>query len=266
MGYLLTNRYKPLTNCSTAKSFRYVTEPLEVPPRYLSETPLLSASLFHFLASPDNAEKHSAELIQLRREAGIEDRPFLIWEPAPTSCNLGNLAAYVQAARSIDIFSPNHIELAALFGTDETVSITREALETLARKFLDSGVGPKGEGVVIVRAGADGCCLCSRTHGLVWLPPYYDVTGDGASLGRDKVVDTTGAGNAFLGAYAVGLLETNDVVRAAYYGAVGSSFALEQVGIPKLQFSPEGEETWNGATVRTRLEKYELRVKETSPW
>lgn len=116
---------------------------------------------------------------------------------------------------------------------------------------------------MIVRAGAEGCCLCSRTHGLVWLPPFYNVTDDGASLGRDKVVDTTGAGNAFLGAYAVGLLKTHDVVRAAYYGAAGSSFTLEQVGIPKLQIPPESEETWNRAVVRARLEKYELRVKET---
>jgi ribokinase len=41
------------------------------------------------------------------------------------------------------------------------------------------------------------------------------------------VVDPTGAGDAFCGAFLVGLTQTNDLVEAAMYGTVSASFAVE---------------------------------------
>ncbi len=46
----------------------------------------------------------------------------------------------------------------------------------------------------------------------------------------------------FLGAFAIGLLETNDLIHAAYYGNVGASFALEQICIPKTKMIDVGRE------------------------
>jgi len=45
-----------------------------------------------------------------------------------------------------------------------------------------------------------------------------------------RVVDTTGAGDSFCGGFMVGLSETGNPVRAAMYGTVSASFAIEGYG------------------------------------
>jgi bifunctional ADP-heptose synthase (sugar kinase/adenylyltransferase) len=96
-----------------------------------------------------------------------------------------------------------------------------------------------------------------------WLPPFYvAAVGENQASG---VVDPTGAGNAFLGAYSIGYLETGDVIEAAYYGSVAASFALEQVGMPrKNNEGKDSEELWNGARVRERLDQYKDRQESTN--
>jgi sugar/nucleoside kinase (ribokinase family) len=46
----------------------------------------------------------------------------------------------------------------------------------------------------------------------------------------EKIVDVTGAGNAYCGGFLVGLAETGDLAQAGRYGAVSASFALAQFG------------------------------------
>lgn len=130
-------------------------------------------------------------------------------------------------------------------------------IEALARRILESGVGPDGKGTVVVRAGENGSIVVARDIPPTWLPPFY--TSGPAGEQHSKIVDPTGAGNAFLGAYAVGYLRTGNAVEAACYGTVGGSFALEQVGMPELFSSEEGE-LWNGADVLGRLREYRESV------
>lgn len=77
------------------------------------------------------------------------------------------------------------------------------------------------------------------------------------------MVDPTGAGNAFLGAYAVGYLETGSVIEAACYGSVGASFAIEQVGMPEKTLDGD-EELWNGVNVLSRLREYTSRLTRSA--
>ena len=129
---------------------------------------------------------------------------------------------------------------------------TEATWKTLAKQFLDSGVGPSGDGVVIIRAGEHGCLVKSRSIRSTWIPPFYN-----GALSHDlktKIVDTTGAGNAFLGRFAIGILESRSILEGAYYGCVSASFAVEQVGCPVLQASIEGKEVWNGEEVDRRLQ------------
>jgi sugar/nucleoside kinase (ribokinase family) len=51
------------------------------------------------------------------------------------------------------------------------------------------------------------------------------------------VVDPIGAGNAFCGGFLSGWVYKKDLRLAAIRGAVSASFAVEQVGLPRL--SPE---------------------------
>lgn len=181
------------------------------------------------------------------------ETPLIIWEPSPLFCMPENLQECLNAARVVDIFSPNHIEIAQVFGEKLTISI-KDDMEKLAAKIVTSGVGQDGTGAVIIRAGENGCLVTARGISPVWLPPFYEPT----AVQSGKVVDPTGAGNAFLGAYAVGYATTRNVIYAACYGTIGASFALEQVGMPKKS-DAENVELWNGIEVQSRLTEYMTR-------
>lgn len=63
---------------------------------------------------------------------------------------------------------------------------TKPLVEDACQRFLDIGVGWKGEGVVIIRSGSMGAYVASRTEPGRWIPAYW---GENEV---DKVVDVTG--------------------------------------------------------------------------
>ncbi|KAL4791473.1 Ribokinase-like protein [Aspergillus venezuelensis] len=239
------------------KTFKYTTTPLQVPIGSLRGASLLVSESFHFLERPDTTGNRVSELLSLRKLGGVTKRPIIIWEPSPLACNAENLQACIDAARVVDVISPNHIELAVLFGEPTLYPFDRTKIESLAQRVVDSGVGPEGKGTVVIRAGENGCLVAARDNPFIWLPPFYEL---GATGERDaKVVDPTGAGNAFLGAFGVGYVRTRDAIEAACYGAVAASFALEQVGMPGKSVNAS-EELWNGESVLSRLRQYRRRI------
>lgn len=179
-----------------------------------------------------------------------------MWEPAPPGCDRVNLQAHLQACKVVDVFSPNHLELGYLFEgrVVQSPSFEKATIEKFAKQFLDSGMGNTTSGIVVVRSGEFGVLTLSATAA-DWLPPFYD----GPS--SDKVVDPTGAGNAFLGGFTTVLCESGDPREASIYGSVAASFALEQFGIP--QPSPGShnyEELWNGTSVMARVKEFRDRL------
>ncbi|CAI7652638.1 unnamed protein product [Penicillium viridicatum] len=239
------------------KSFRYTTPVLAVQESKLQRTALLTSKVYHYLASPQDMKTRVLNLLALREQEGILDRPLIIWEPAPLSCKPENLEACLETAALVDVFTPNHLELMAFFEQSPVASSNRSEIERLGSKFLASGVGPEGKGAVIIRAGENGCFVQSRNITSQWLPPFY--TADMAKEYASKVVDPTGAGNAFLGGYAIGYLQRmGNILEAACYGSVAASFALEQVGMPEKS-NESDEELWNGASVSRRLHQYMAR-------
>ncbi|KAL9010444.1 MAG: hypothetical protein Q9173_004626 [Seirophora scorigena] len=164
------------------------------------------------------------------------------------------------------------------------VDVDLKLVEGLATTVLESGFpddGREGRSVVI-RAAEHGSLVvaahpssCVRT---TWCPAFYQPTkqheddnndGGGAAAAtlprHPNLVDPTGAGNAFLGGFAIGLQEISDPVRAARYGTVAAGFALEQLGLPVLGEDPRsGEEVWNGCGAFRRLEEYESRLERNA--
>lgn len=65
-----------------------------------------------------------------------------------------------------------------------------------------------------------------------------------------------------MGEFAIGLVETGDVIESISYGAVSSSFALEQIEILRRTVAGDGSELWNGDSVRSRLDLYPLSLRE----
>lgn len=123
--------------------------------------------------------------------------------------------------------------------------------------------------IQVVRCANHGALVLSRTLIPTWVPAYW--TADGSTTSTDitpstrhssastepqrhpSVVDTTGAGNCFLGGFAIGYLATGDAVDAAQFGSVSSSFVVEQLGLAGLDVDG-AEERWNGEDVWERLE------------
>lgn len=187
-----------------------------------------------------------------------QPRPLFVWEPVPDLCTPEELANCFEALKCIDVVSPNHSELGSFFGKDcnSENHVNFRLIEQLCGQWLQSGIGPDGQGGIVVRSGKDGC-LVARPGFQKWLPAYHQ--------SADKVVDPTGGGNGFLGGLAIGLVRAGaapgveHLAEAAAWGSIAASFAIEQVGMPALALSPEGE-TWNGVRVEDRLLEFKHRL------
>jgi sugar/nucleoside kinase (ribokinase family) len=164
----------------------------------------------------------------------------------------------LETTRIVDVVSPNDDELAGFF---LDANRSEQNLEEQAKILVTSGVGVRGDGAVVVRAGKRGCYVASR-ESQWWLPAYYS-PGD-SSENHPAVIDPTGGGNAFMGGLGIGLVRNHgNLLLAAAWGIVAASFAIEQIGIPELNNnnSDIGEETWNGVKVMDRIESYKARLK-----
>ncbi|TGJ86533.1 hypothetical protein E0Z10_g2270 [Xylaria hypoxylon] len=238
------------------RTFSYVTTPLRPSTIQLGDSGLLYAKSFHFLAVPEDLESQVSTLLRLRKEQSITERPLIVWEPAPLGCDSVNLTKHLEACALVDVFSPNHIELDHLVNgkSEAEVEFSLSTIEAQAKRFIEAGIGLSQEGLAVIRSGYNGALILSNNSNAEWLPAYY-------SKGADKVVDATGAGNAFLGAFAVALQETDDPKEAGLRGAVAASYAIEQFGLPALTASTSiSGELWNGSDVLLRLQDLKARA------
>ena len=200
------------------------------------------------------------------------DPPIFVWEPVPDCCTPDELPKVLEALRYVDVISPNHHELAMLFGetgSDPFMACELSKMERQCNELLTHGFGKKPSAVV-VRRGERGCYIASDSRHS-WFPAYhrpkYELSPKKQAKWTQKVVDPTGGGNAFLGGFCIGLLDVmpegkTNFEQAAIYGSVAASFAIEQVGMPSLSYSNDGIELWNGDLVIKRLEKFVKRLSK----
>ena len=118
---------------------------------------------------------------------------------------------YKRQVRACDVFLPSEIEATALAGTAD--------LAVAAAAFLD--LGPRA--VVVKRAEA-GCLVVTRERPEPVVVPTDVVTP----------VDSTGAGDAFCGAFAVEYLRSGDAHLAARIGAATARIAVGGPGVSAL--------------------------------
>lgn len=235
---------------------------MTIQPEHLQNTRLLRSGSFHFFVDPTQIIEQTTQLQGLRKAAGIITRPIIVWEPKAYSCAPENLQAFIEAMRVVDVFSPNHIELARIVGKEIPTSLDEWFLESLCAPLLspqNGGLNPQG--MLVVRAGDQGCFIKGQSL-QKRLPAYYAPSEKPEVIPQaSKVVDTTGAGNTFLGAFAVGFLtSSSDVTFAACAGNVAASFVVEQVGVPSLSLSEDGTELWNGEDFFARFQAYRARL------
>ncbi|CAN7455895.1 PfkB family carbohydrate kinase [Rhizobacter sp. LjRoot28] len=154
-----------------------------------------------FEVSPDAASK----AITRARQGGIR----VVVDPSfPNDVPL-------EILREVDVLTPNVEEAFALAGLSERPdSSDPHAIQEAARRLADLGPG-----CVCVKL-EDGGCLVLH-DGRCWY--------QGAAA-PDKVVDTSGAGDAFTGAFAVALLSGCDVATAAVHGVAAGEMAVAGYG------------------------------------
>jgi fructose-1-phosphate kinase PfkB-like protein len=96
-----------------------------------------------------------------------------------------------------------------------------------------------------------------RNRNTLWFPPY-------CKPHDPKIIQNTGAGNTFLGGFLIALQQGESIERALIYGSVAASFALEQIGIPKLNLVDPQRELWNISDVLIRVQDYKSSLAPTT--
>jgi hypothetical protein len=246
-----------LTWFIVGKIFHYFVPPPRLDVTILKGTPLLASKSFHLCASPEQLVPQMESLDYLRASQKYNEKPLIVWEPVSAECTPERLDNHILACEYIDVFAPNHVDLTALFS--DTVRGEKRFepafIESYARRIMEEvDEVIAGRLKMVVRAGEYGCMTLDGKGECRWLPPYY--TSD-----DEAVVDATGAGSAFLGAFTSVLQKTNDVVEAAIHASVAASFVLDQIGVPKRDSQGE-KETWNESLFEERLLKYRERLEE----
>ncbi len=110
-----------------------------------------------------------------------------------------------------DVFLPSEIEATALA---ETADLTRAAYF-----FRD-----RGASTVVIKRAELGCLVLGPGMAAAVAVPAVSVSA----------VDSTGAGDAFCGAFAAVHLQTGDAVEAAHAGAAAAAIAISGFGIAAL--------------------------------
>ncbi|CAG8907879.1 unnamed protein product [Penicillium egyptiacum] len=276
------------------RDFKYLTPKLRLEPAMLSDSQVWSKT-FHMVCSPSRCISIVQDILQRRDElqkAGkappavhASKRPIFVWEPVPDLCTPEEQEKFFAANKVVDVVSPNHMELGMMFdhpGWTEESQVGQQ----LVQRITDSGIGPDGNGMLVIRAGKDGSYAYSKS-GKIWLPAYHQPHASGATT----VIDPTGAGNSFLGALAQGMVaagrEPFQVIgsvlsnsetwkkaleswgnyqhypMALICATVAAGFVVEQIGVPQIDVDGNGKELWNQTEFTERVRLYTQRLLKT---
>ncbi|RAL11112.1 ribokinase family protein [Aspergillus homomorphus CBS 101889] len=276
------------------RDFKYLTPKLRLEPSMLSDAQVLSKT-FHMVCSSSRCISIVQDILRRREELQLEGkvplpmsatkRPVFVWEPVPDLCSPEEQETFLAANKVVDVVSPNELELGMMFGQPGWSEETDYG-KAIVDKILSNGIGPDGNGHLVIRAGKDGSYSFSRKQ-RIWLPAYHQPDPSIPS----PVVDPTGAGNSFLGALTQGMISSgrtptnigasvlaesaawqkamaaggnhNLILPALVFATVAASFVVEQIGVPHISTSTDGRELWNETEFTERVRLYTQRLYRT---
>ena len=124
---------------------------------------------------------------------------------------------------SVDVLIPNETEFTALVNRLRIAGrtdFTEAALQGLAPAALHALCRTLGPATVIVTLGKKGCFV-SQKSGHANIPAHTGI----------RVVDTTGAGDAFVGGFAAGMVKfEGDVLAAAHFANAVAALSVTKTG------------------------------------
>ncbi len=141
---------------------------------------------------------------------------FILWEPLQQVMLPENREAMRETLQGggINVVSPNLLEARLVYGDDRTPE------ELVTAMFAD------GAPMVAMRMGAAGSLIASRETGERQFI---------ASVPVSKVVDQTGAGNAYCGTLTAGIGRGKSLREAGAMAAVSASYCIERVGVIAIE-------------------------------
>ncbi|HEX4125837.1 MAG TPA: ribokinase [Tepidisphaeraceae bacterium] len=135
---------------------------------------------------------------------------FTILDPAPAPAKRLPKALY-----GVDIFSPNEHEADALLGFELSAKTPKIA----DPKQVGSRLLARGPGMVVLKLGRKGAMIVGPNGQIETVKPF-----------KVKVVDTTAAGDAFIGGVAVAIAEGQPPVSAVRFGNAAGAVACTSFG------------------------------------
>ena len=146
------------------------------------------------------------EAMEVARQAGV--RVIFDLDVAPgffAQANLGSEEDLAASLKLVDVLKPCKAAAHELTGEDD--------FERMAKILL--GLGPK---LVAITMGSDGCLIAGADK-MVHVPAL-----------KPNVVDTTGAGDAFMGGLSYGLLQNWDYQRVGLFANACAALCCTMVG------------------------------------
>lgn len=171
-----------------------------------------------FLTQLENNLPATFRAIELARFCDIK----VVLNPAPFSSEVAS------CLKNVDFLTPNETEASLLSG----IAVTDMASAKAAAKAIKA----KGVGCVIITMGAKGALIYDGEQ-FIHIPAL-----------KALCVDTTGAGDAFNGAFTASMAKGESLVQAAKFACAFASLAVEKEGASNM---PEYKD------VLTRLTQYE---------
>lgn len=235
----LTSRGVNIYDDNDVRTFHYVTPKRRIEVSDILETGNLAfSSSFHFCCALDRCESSIDSLNALSNQ-----HPAFIFEPTPDACVKENFLALAEMLHKVDIFLPN-LEEAMELTEWKSAPRTEAQFDELADAFFQYQ-DPKKSGTVL-RCGPLGCYIKSKNLSIL-LPAYH--------VDQANVVDVTGGGNSFCGAFMTALvLSKGDWLVAGVFGNLISGAVIERLGPPAVENCVP--EKWNGTSLERRLDKY----------
>lgn len=241
--------------------FRYETPKLQIVAEDIINLGEKEIGMIHLICSP----KRCKEIIEGLKinDQGLYKCYNYVWEPTPDLCKLEYLPdilkilQYYNQEKGFNIvFSPNSEEFLQLVEGGEL--IVDPTLEMIKEVFLANykKLSTDNEHKFVIRCGKLGCLFFNnKENSFTHYPAYHDKNS------KNKIVDATGCGNSFIGAFATTLILTGfNYDAACVFGNIASGIVLEQKGFPKFDENIEGIPTWNGITFDERLSIYEKKL------
>lgn len=232
----LTSRGANIYDENDVRHFEYTTPKKRVEVGDILDAGLGHSHTVHYCCAMDRFGESADTINEYSR-----NRPLHIFEPTPDACTAANLGELTRVLPKADVFTPNLNEACELVGAE--LPTTAEDMDQLASVFFRNMKPLAG---VVLRCGPLGCYI--KTKDISQLLPAYHQD-------QTKVVDVTGAGNAFCGAFVTALHLHKDWLLAGAYGNVVSGCVIEHLGVAEL--GPH--DVWNGLSVGDRLAVYALR-------